>query len=221
MLTLQQKGKLLDAIFEYSEKNKETKLEPVVKMAFNFIKEDIDINQEKYEARVKRNRENGQKGGRPRKKKETQRNPKNPKKPTGLSGINMNPKKPDNDSDSDSDNNTTLKSRDESKPKKKNFGDPVINELTKYLKDAIGMPLDGSQKMNRYTCNHLINKYKKQFPDHDEERVVKGIKMLIDMGLEDEFHGKNITSFKYLHRNFAKIINAISQKTKQRTVKRF
>lgn len=88
-LTIEQKGTLLDAIFEYEINKKETQLEPIVEMAFSFVKADLDINMRKYEETCKRNRDNGSKGGRPSNKQE-------PKKPSGLSGIIEKPKKPDN-----------------------------------------------------------------------------------------------------------------------------
>lgn len=88
-LTTEQKGLLLDAIFEYEINNKETQLEPIVEMAFSFVKTDLDINRIKYEETCERNRANGSKGGRP----------KNPKNPSGLSGLNEKPKKPDNENE--------------------------------------------------------------------------------------------------------------------------
>lgn len=80
-LSLEEKGQLLDAIYSYAIHKKTTSLSPVAKMAFTFIKREMDRNKEKWEQIRQRNVENGRKGGRP----------KEPKKPSGLSG---NPKNP-------------------------------------------------------------------------------------------------------------------------------
>lgn len=99
LLSPEQKGILLDAIFNYSEFETIPQLEPILMMAFNFIKEDIDQNQEKWEMRAKASRENGKLGGRPKNK---------PRKPKGYSDNLDKPRKPVsvsvNVSDSVSDN---------------------------------------------------------------------------------------------------------------------
>ncbi len=82
LLSQNQKGDLLDAIFAYNE-GQEIQLDPIVKMAFSFIKADLDRNNNKYKSIVERNKINGSKGGRP--SKPTGLNNK-PKKPTGLFG---------------------------------------------------------------------------------------------------------------------------------------
>lgn len=86
LLSLEQSGKLFKAIFDYND-GIEYDLEPIIKMAFSFIKADLDRNKEKYNNIVERNKINGSKGGRPSKDN----------KPTGLSGNQDKPKKADND----------------------------------------------------------------------------------------------------------------------------
>jgi hypothetical protein len=83
ILTQNQKGDLLDAIFSYNE-GIEIELDPIVKMAFSFIKSDLDRNKAKYQNIIERNKINGASGGRPK-------NPEKPKEPNGLFG---NPEKP-------------------------------------------------------------------------------------------------------------------------------
>jgi len=96
-LNFEQKGKIFDAIIQYQFEGKEPDLSDVLQMAFRFIKNQLDIDNQKYEDICKRNRNNGIKGGRPQKQK----------KPSGISGNPKNPdepKKPDNDNDNDNDN---------------------------------------------------------------------------------------------------------------------
>jgi len=54
----EQVGKLMRCVFHYSETGEVLELEPLLEVAFDFIKEDIDINKEKYEETCKKNKEN-------------------------------------------------------------------------------------------------------------------------------------------------------------------
>lgn len=60
-LTQSQKGDLLDAIFAYNE-NQEVKLEPIVEMAFSFIKNDLDRNNKKWLEKKQERSESGRLG---------------------------------------------------------------------------------------------------------------------------------------------------------------
>ena len=57
-LTDEQLGQLTRALFIYARDGKAIKLEPVVRMAFSFIKDNIDRNADKYQKKCERNREN-------------------------------------------------------------------------------------------------------------------------------------------------------------------
>jgi hypothetical protein len=66
---------IYESIIGYATTGELKGLKPMAKVAFNFIKTDIDRDMEKYMSIVQRNKVNGRNGG--RKKKETQMNPKN------------------------------------------------------------------------------------------------------------------------------------------------
>jgi len=68
LLTDEQVGQLMRAIIKYEKTREIPQLDGVIKMAFSFIKTQLDRDREKYEARCEKNRENAKKGGRPRKK---------------------------------------------------------------------------------------------------------------------------------------------------------
>lgn len=94
-MSYEDKGRLLDAIFEYNIDGKEpVDAPPIVQIAFNFFKAQFELDAAKYDKIVERNRVNGKRGGRP-------------KKPTGLLGLEKNPvnpmepKKADDDDDDD------------------------------------------------------------------------------------------------------------------------
>jgi len=93
----------------------------------------------------------------------------------------------------------------------KSFGREDINKITKHLKEALKGSLDGTITENRKYAKLLIDRLKKDYPDFN---TVKQIIFLIDKGLEDNFHAKNLTSFKYLYYNCQKIINSIKQNNK-------
>lgn len=97
VLSDEEKGQILDAIFQYHAGVQVRELTPACQMAFQFMKFQFDRNNEKYQAIVNRNKENGAKGGRPK-------NPEEPIKPSGLIGNPEEPKKADNDNDNDNDN---------------------------------------------------------------------------------------------------------------------
>lgn len=93
ILSDEQAGKLFKAIFAYVEDRTEpTFKDGMLKMAFSFIKNQLERDLEKYKERVERNRENGAKGGRPKQTKQ-----KKAKKPTGLKNNQPKAKKGDND----------------------------------------------------------------------------------------------------------------------------
>jgi hypothetical protein len=93
--------KVYDATVAYAQGNEIGELEPLAKMAFMFIKNDIDIDIDKYKKTCERNKINGLRGGRP-------------KKPSGFletEGFFENPTKPkkaDNDNEYDNDNDNDL-----------------------------------------------------------------------------------------------------------------
>ena len=57
-LTDEQLGQLTRALFVYARDGEVIKLDPIVRMAFVFIKDKIDRNQQKYQKKCERNREN-------------------------------------------------------------------------------------------------------------------------------------------------------------------
>ena len=67
LLTREQRGDLLTAIFAYTSDEDLPTMDGVTTMCFEFIKASIDFYAVRYDAQCKKNRENGRKGGRPKK----------------------------------------------------------------------------------------------------------------------------------------------------------
>lgn len=139
LLTDEQIGQLMRAIIKYEKTREIPQLNGIVKMAFSFIKTQLDRDREKYEARCEKNRENAKKGGRPRK------NQKNNLKANGFNENQMDAKKPDDDkedeedNEEDIDNDLLLKKEKEEKLQQRfieclnSFNINAISECIKYL----------------------------------------------------------------------------------------
>ena len=67
LMTDEQLGQLLRAIMEYEKTRQVPQLDGMVKMAFSFIKAQLERDREKYEEKCAKNKENGKRGGRPKK----------------------------------------------------------------------------------------------------------------------------------------------------------
>lgn len=114
-LTDEQVGKLFRALFDYEIDKTEPNFTGELKIAFRFIKKDLDINLNKYENICERNRKNGQKGGAPKGNQNARKQPKQPKQPD-----NDNEDDNDNEYDYDIDYDNIEESKKESKEKENN-----------------------------------------------------------------------------------------------------
>jgi len=94
LLSDEECGKLLMALFDYAENGQAPDLTGATAMAFSFIQDQMKRDANKYAAVCERNRKNGAKGGRPPKATKSENNPEKPKITERLSEK---PKKPDND----------------------------------------------------------------------------------------------------------------------------
>lgn len=73
LLTDEEVGQLMRAIMQYEKTREIPKLDGMSKMAFSFIKTQLDRDREKYNKKCEKNKENGTKGGRPKKTQKTER----------------------------------------------------------------------------------------------------------------------------------------------------
>lgn len=123
-LTDQQLGQLMRAIFIYARDGEQIQLEPVVRMAFSFIKDNIERNQDKYQAKCEKNRQIALE--RERKKREAREKADNTnvheRSRTYENNTNVHERSPyDNDNDNDNDNeydNDVSKETDNNIPSK-------------------------------------------------------------------------------------------------------
>lgn len=120
-LTDEQLGQLTRAIFLYARDGKTISLEPVVRMAFAFIKDNIERNQDKYQAKCEKNRQIALE--RERKKREAREKAGDTnvheRSRTCENNTNVHERSPyDNDNDNDYDNDNDVSKETNNKPSK-------------------------------------------------------------------------------------------------------
>lgn len=151
-------GILFKAILKYQATKEEVKLPMSLALAFKFIKNQFDIDDDKYKKFQEKQRQNGSRGGRPKKDE----NPKNPKNPTLFFETQKSLK--DKDKDKVKDNVITLKN---SIPTKKEIEDYCkinakkidIDEFIAYYNasdwlDKNGLPINWKQKVLTFARNY-------------------------------------------------------------------
>ena len=106
-LTDEQLGQLTRALFIYARDGEVINLEPVVRMAFVFIKDKIDRNADKYQKKCERNRENIRKRWNKSNTNDTKENERIPKNTNVYERIPNDTTRYLSDSDSDSDSDVS------------------------------------------------------------------------------------------------------------------
>lgn len=135
-----QAGQLLKAIVNYVATKEIPELTDVeVKMAFRFVKQDLDYDEQRYLARVEHNRKVAKLGGAPKGNKNAQKQPNGLKNnPKNISGYKTTLNDVDNDSDVDNDVDSDINKQltapkaagsVQSKPKR-------LNDLQKFAKSV-------------------------------------------------------------------------------------
>lgn len=141
LLSPEEQGCLIMAIFEYVETGAEPVLEAMPLMAFSFIRAQLDRDIDKYQEICRKRKEAGSKGGRPPKAYAGGENQTKAKKPNGFSENQTKAKKPDNDTANvnvnETVNETVIYNRgnsDESPQKKtaSRFIPPTIEDVRAY-----------------------------------------------------------------------------------------
>ena len=168
-LTTEQKGILLDAIYQY-HLGQTVELDPLMDIVFTPFKNQFDRDFVKYLKVVERNRLNGQKGGRP-KDVDIEDIVDNPDKPTGTqqnpSGLSETQENPNNlDSDNDSVNDNDKDSDSESKKDNDCLkGSDKPNPISKQQKEQINFPalLDFFNQTFKKKCKTIDKKTKDKY----------------------------------------------------------
>lgn len=187
VLTDEEAGKLIKAIFEYEESGQTSDLDKSLKIAFIPIKNILDKNKEKYEKVVERNKQNIQK----RWEKE------NTKNTTGKFGKKENTKNTDNDYEYDNEYDYEHDNEKIKKKKKKSFDDVFSEncfseEIERTLKDFIDMRKTIKKPMTTKALELLIKNLKKLTNSEQEQIAI--LNQSIEHGWQTVYPLKNNTS---------------------------
>ena len=160
MLTDEEAGQLIKAIFEYEDTGQTVTLDRSLQIAFLPIKNVLDRNKEKYEKVVERNKKNIEKRW----------NKEDTKNTTGKNGIQKNTKNTDNDNEHDND-------KKEKNKKRKTFDDVFSenhfsNDLENTIKDFIDMRKTIKKPMTTKALELLIRNLKKLTNLEDEQIAI-------------------------------------------------
>ena len=179
-LTDEQVGKLFRAIFDYEIDKKEPNFNGELKIAFRFIKKDLDLNNDKYESICERNRKNGQKGGAPKGNQNARKQPKQPKQPD-----NDNDNEYEYDNDYDNDNDYILESKKESKNKE------INNNIHTHARETYDEIFEdfGVEPMLKDTLIEFIRHCQLNKKIVTNEKL-KNIIVRLDMAHNDDVYGK-------------------------------
>lgn len=148
LLTMEQRGELITAIFECMKGN-EPSINGVVAMAFSFIKTQLDADAEKYEEVCRKRAEAGKMGGRPKKQMVSDENQEKAKKANGFSEKQTKTKKADNEYEYDNDIKEKVISKDITKKKTIRFSPPTVSEVQAYCQEK-GYNIDADKFVSFY-----------------------------------------------------------------------
>ena len=152
LLNVEERGLLLTALFEYTQGEVKTPLPKTVQIAFELIRNQLEVDQEKYAKIVERNRRNGVKHtGSPIKSDFSEVQPdavQNLKwQPVGLLASQRNPNEPsgffgmpnDNDNKNDNDNENENKNDNDNKDTGRRKGGAFIGDILPARLSSSGM----------------------------------------------------------------------------------
>ena len=155
LLSIEQRGKLLTALYEYAITTQEPDFDDIaLKIVFSTIKRGIDRDSEKYEERCKRNKELGKLGGRPKKLSDSYKSERLSEKPNETERFSTKAKKADTDNDTDNDSENISADAPPAPPagKKKSsrFIPPTVDDVKAYCSES-GKYIDVERFIDFYT----------------------------------------------------------------------
>ena len=167
-LSDKQLGRLFRAIFKY-QLDEEVTVEEDIEMAFEFFKSRFELDEDKYQGIVERNRNNGRNAAIKREAAKNQ-NPVEPNgskepqsHPVGATGCQSYPVVPSGGLyDNDSDNDNDIIKENSKKKTAKRFSPPTIEEVQAYVEEK-GYNVDAVRFVNFYAAKGwMIGKNKMQ-----------------------------------------------------------
>ena len=198
-LTNEQLGRLFRALFEKQIGN-EVVLENDIKIAFNFINNQLVVDEKKYNARCEIARENGKKGGAPKGNKNALKQPKQPKQPK----TTLKEKEKENENENENENveidiESASENKSEKSPKHK-YGEyknvllsdkeleKLKNEYSNY--QELIKCLDEYIEMKGYKAKSHYLAIKKWVVDAVRKRPKDNVKRVQGMEYSEDYYNK-------------------------------
>lgn len=215
LLTQEQKGELLDAIFNYHISGTTPEQSSTINLAFRFLKPAMDANISKYQAICEKNQQNGKLGGRPKKTERLLEK---------ANGFFENPN--DNDIDNDNVNESENKKKglvEQAQPSSKNnFIDSIIDVFKDCYKQNRNVEYVITPKgigKERQAASNILTSFKQLHPDHDSEAMLTIIKDYFTQALQlnDKFY-KDSISLSILSSQFNQISAKIASNLNDNTL---
>ena len=222
-----QAGQLLKAIVNYVATKEIPELTDVeVKMAFRFVKQDLDYDEQRYLARVEHNRKVAKLGGAPKGNKNAQKQPNGLKNnPNDILGYKttLNDVDSDNDVDNDNDIHTSINTCENNKlltapkaagsvPKPKQLND--LQKFAKAVAERFEEPMDKVQlgiwyKRNCRCLTDILNFCGKNIP-LGLETISVCVKRLEKAGLSGGYEAvaRNLPEYLAQAKKQMEVINA-------------
>ena len=152
-------GLLFRALFDYQNGLEIKDLPPQIGMAFAFFKNQFDLDEQKYQVVLERNKSNGSKGGRP-KKEETQANPENP---VGF----YEPRKGDKEKEKE-------KEKETEKELKSKTSNPLTEDFEKFWEDYTPVKVSDGKVVPKGSRKTALIAYERARKKHGAEKIYEG-----------------------------------------------
>jgi len=152
-------GLLFRALFDYQNGLEIKDLPPQIGMAFAFFKNQFDLDEQKYQVVLERNKSNGSKGGRP-KKEETQANPENP---VGC----YEPRKGDKEKEKE-------KEKETEKELKSKTSNPLTEDFEKFWEDYTPVKVSDGKVVPKGSRKTALIAYERARKKHGAEKIYEG-----------------------------------------------
>ena len=150
-------GLLFRALFDYQNGLEIKDLPPQVGMAFAFFKNQFDLDEQKYQVVLDRNKSNGSKGGRPM-KEETQANPENP---VGF----YEPKKGEKEKETEKETEKELKSK---------TSNPLTEDFQKFWEDYTPVKVSDGRVVAKGSRKLAMIAYERARKKYSAEKIYEG-----------------------------------------------
>ena len=172
MLSEKQLGKLFRAIFEY-QINGNTPIDTDIQMAFAFIKNQLDIDNSKYQERIRKNAQNGKRGGRPPKKDTTDEKADGKNESEKSERFFGKAKKADNDNEYDNDYSIYINGREKVLSENLFKIHTSITQNDEYLHRMYkNSPIQDKAKLIEYIKIFMVVLEQRGAVDRTEEEVI-------------------------------------------------